>query len=64
MSDTFNESASREAIIQELYDRLRVVRRAIEMKIPVNDDFDVGIKCRLANEEVWLENLISKVEWS
>lgn len=67
MSDTFLSAepvSSREEIIQELYDRLRAVRRAIEMKFPVYDDFEVGINCRLANEAEWLENLLDKIERS
>jgi hypothetical protein len=67
MSDTFLSAdpiSSREEIIQELYDRLRAVRRAIDVKYPSTDEFEVGINCRLANEEFWLENLLDKIERS
>ncbi len=67
MSDTFLSAdpvSSREEIIQELYDRLRDVRRAINVRYPSTDEFEVGINCRLANEEVWLETLLDKIERS
>jgi hypothetical protein len=47
-----------------LYDRLSEVRRAANMKFPLDDDFELGINCRLANEAEWLEDLLDKVERS
>ena len=67
MSDTFLSAepvSSREEIIQELYDRLRDVRRASDMKFPITDDFELGINCRSANEEQWLIDLLDKIERS
>jgi hypothetical protein len=40
--------------------RLDEVRRS--MAIKAIDEFDLGIDCRLANEEEWLEDLLSKLE--
>jgi hypothetical protein len=67
MSDTFLSAepvSSREEIIQELYDRLKEVRRASVMKFPLDDEFELGINCRLANEAEWLEDLLDKIERS
>ena len=67
MSDTFLSAepvSSREEIIQELYDRLRAVRRASLVKFPLEDEFELGINCRLANEAEWLEDLLDKIERS
>jgi hypothetical protein len=67
MSDTFLSAepvSSREEIIQELYDRLRAVRRASDIKFPIDEQFELGINCRLANEADWLENLLDKIERS
>jgi hypothetical protein len=47
-----------------LYDRLKDVRKAEDMKFPINDDFELGINCRLANESVWLHWLLDKIERS
>ncbi len=60
-SDT---EAQRHKIVQELYDRLRDVRRAAALQIPVDDEFELGINCRLANEAEWLEDLLDKIERS
>ena len=51
-------------IVQALYDRLKEVRRAINMKFPLDDEFELGIDCRLANEAEWLEDLLEKIERS
>ena len=56
--------AQRHKIVQELYDRLRDVRRAAALQIPVDDEFELGINCRLANEAEWLEDLLDKIERS
>jgi hypothetical protein len=45
-----------------LYDRLKDVRKAEEMKSPPDDDFELGINCRLANESVWLHWLLTADE--
>ncbi len=51
-------------IVQELYRRLHDVRRASVVQIPVDDEFELGINCRLANEAEWLEDLLDKIERS
>jgi hypothetical protein len=51
-------------IVQALYDRLKEVRRAINAGFPSGDEFELGIDCRLANEELWLEELLNKIERS
>ena len=51
-------------IVQELYRRLHDVRRASVVQIPIDDEFELGINCRLANEAEWLEDLLDKIERS
>jgi len=51
-------------IVQALYDRLKEVRRASNLKFPLDDEFELGINCRLANEAEWLEDLLEKIERS
>lgn len=51
-------------IIQTLYARLKEVRRALAVKPWLDDEFDIGIHCRLANESEWLENLLEVIERS
>ena len=67
MSDTFlhaDPAQAKQDIVDALYDRLAEVRRAINVRYPSTDEFEVGINCRLANEEVWLETLLDKIERS
>jgi hypothetical protein len=62
-ADTFFDKV--EIFIQlkrELYARLDRVRMAVDIK-PV-DDFDSGINCAKANELLWLEELLAKIERS
>lgn len=49
-----------------LYDRLKDVKRyaSANVDFPLNDDFELGINCRLANEAVWLHWLLDKIERS
>lgn len=54
----------RHDIVQALYARLSDVRRASVVQIPVEDEFELGINCRLANEAEWLEDLLDKIERS
>jgi hypothetical protein len=64
---TFLPSDTAEAkhdIVQALYDRLKDVRRAMNVRRAVDDEFEMGIDCRLANESEWLENLLNKIERS
>ena len=49
-------------IREELYRRLDDVRRASAVKVEQDDEFNLGINCRLANEEEWLLNLLHKLE--
>ena len=51
-------------IVQALYQRLKDVRRAINVRPAINDEFELGIDCRLANESEWLENLLEVIERS
>jgi hypothetical protein len=66
MTDFFSKEP--EKLVAELkevlYDRLKDVRKAEDMKFPINDDFELGINCRLANESVWLHWLLDKIERS
>jgi hypothetical protein len=50
-------------IVRELYRRFNDVLRASEHN-PIDDDFERGIDCRLANEELWLKDLLEKIERS
>lgn len=54
----------RQEIVQALYARLSEVRRASLVKFPLDDEFELGINCRLANEAEWLEDLLDKIERS
>jgi len=51
-------------IVRALHERLSEVRRASNMKFPLDDEFELGINCRLANEAEWLEDLLEKIERS
>ena len=53
-----------DALKKVLYDRLSDVRRASNLGFPLDDDFELGINCRLANEAEWLEDLLEKIERS
>jgi hypothetical protein len=64
---TFLPSDTAEAkhdIVQALYDRLNDVRRAMNVRPSIDDEFEMGIDCRLANESEWLENLLEVIERS
>jgi hypothetical protein len=67
MNDTFlpaDPASSRDEIVEALYERLKEVRRASLVKFPLEDEFELGINCRLANEAEWLEDLLDKIERS
>jgi regulator of sigma D len=51
-------------IVQALYQRLKDVRRAMNVRPSLEDEFELGIDCRLANEVEWLESLLEKIERS
>ena len=51
-------------IVQALYQRLKDVRRTINVRPALEDEFELGIDCRLANEVEWLESLLEKIERS
>jgi len=51
-------------IVNSLYERLDDVRRGLAVKVEPDDEFDLGINCRLANEEVWLTELLLKIQRS
>jgi hypothetical protein len=67
MSVTFlaaNPETAKEEIVEQLYDRLDDVRRASAVRVSADDEFDLGINCRLANEEMWLNDLLDIIERS
>jgi len=47
-----------DAIIKRLYD----VERAMKVKPDLDDQFDLGIDCRLTNEHWWLNHILAKFE--
>jgi hypothetical protein len=51
-------------IIEALYERLHEVRRALGVRVALDDEFDQGINCRASNEEAWLEDLLTAIEKS
>lgn len=51
-------------IVNDLYERLDDVRRGLDVKVALDDQFDLGINCRLANEELWLTELLLKIQRS
>jgi hypothetical protein len=57
-------SEAKQDIVHALYDRLKEVRRAMNVKFALDDEFELGINCRLANEAEWLEDLLDKIERS
>jgi hypothetical protein len=59
-----NTDKSKQEIVNSLYQRLADVRRCLEVKVSDDDEFDLGINCRLANEEMWLIDLLDKIERS
>jgi hypothetical protein len=59
-----NTDKSKQEIVDSLYKRLADVRRSLEVKVSQDDEFELGIDCRLANEEMWLTNLLDKIERS
>lgn len=65
MTDTFfsrdPEKFSTE-LVDQLYKRLDDVRRALGVRVALDDEFDQGINCRASNEEAWLEDLLTQIE--
>lgn len=55
---------AKQTIVDALYERLDDVRRALGVRVPLDDEFEQGINCRVANEELWLEELLDKIERS
>ena len=67
MTDNFISSDPEQAkneIVEMLYERLHEVRRVLGIRVPLDDEFEQGINCRVANEEFWLEELLDKIERS
>jgi len=52
----------RRVTLKNLYKRLEDVRRALAVGVSLDDEFEIGINCRLTNEEVWLMDLIHELE--
>ena len=48
--------------VEALYQRLDDVRRASAVVVQEGDLFELGINCRLANEEMWLKDLLDQIE--
>lgn len=63
-TDFFTRTGLTNELIEELYRRLIDVRRALDVRVDRDDEFDLGINCRLTNEEWWLLDLLDKVEKS
>jgi hypothetical protein len=49
-------------LLDALYDRLDAVRRSLDVRVDRDDEFELGINCRAANEEMWLLDLLDKME--
>ena len=61
---TADPAEAKQAIVAALYDRLTEVRRASRVKFELDDEFELGINCRMANEAEWLEDLLEVIERS
>jgi hypothetical protein len=48
--------------VEALYQRLDDVRRASSVSVEEGDLFELGINCRLANEEMWLKDFLDQIE--
>jgi len=64
MTDFFTRTGLTNEIVEELYRRLIDVRRALNVRVDRDDEFEMGINCRATNEEHWLLELLDKVEKS
>jgi hypothetical protein len=67
MTDTFlpkDPVALKDELVSALYLRLQDVRRCAKVQVPENDEFELGIDCRIANELMWLEDIIDRIERS
>ena len=66
MTDFFDKEPEKlvAQLKEVLYDRLKVVRRAANMKVPLDDDFELGVNYSLAHQAEWLEDLLDKIERS
>ena len=65
MSDRFlpkDPVSSKEQIVEELYDRLSIIRS--RLKVTPYGEFDKGIDCAMQNELYWLEELLDTIERS
>lgn len=51
-------------IKEELYDRLKEVRRTLDVKVDPDDAFNLGIDCAKFNEAQWLSVILDKIERS
>jgi hypothetical protein len=49
-------------LLDALYERLDDVRRALAVRVSNDDEFELGINCRLTNEEWWLLDVLDKME--
>jgi hypothetical protein len=49
-------------LIDAITKRLNDVERAMKVKPDLDDQFDLGIDCRLTNEHWWLSHILKKFE--
>jgi hypothetical protein len=49
-------------LLDALYDRLDDVRRTLDVRVDREDEFGLGINCAKTNEEMWLLDLLDKME--
>ena len=67
MSDTFlsvDAASQLHEVVDLLYKRLDHVKRALDVKVAEDDEFDLGINCRLANELEWINGVLDIIERS
>ena len=63
-TDFFDRTHYQDQLVEALYDRLDAVRNALAVRVDRDDEFNLGINCRATNEEMWLMELLDKVERS
>jgi hypothetical protein len=63
-TDFFDRTHYQDQLVEALYDRLDAVRQTLAVRVDPDDEFNLGINCRAANEELWLTTLLDVVERS
>ena len=67
MTDTFLKGdlgSQTHELVELLYKRLDDCIRASEFKVEPDDEFNLGINCRIANELNWIQSVLDIVERS